>query len=247
MSQRITLLDIEVSANLAHVWQLFDVTVNLEMLESPGEILCFASKTLGERNVTFSSVWKDGKVGMLKKLHKILSESDVVIGFNSTNFDIKWVNGQLLLCGFTPPPPFKQVDLYRVVKQNFKFPSNKLAYVSKALGIGGKAKHAGFDTWKGCLAGDRKSQALMERYNVQDTRLTEKLYNKLLPWIKNHPNRNLHGDTNGCINCGADKLQRRGSSRTATGVFDRYQCQACGKWQRGEKKRAASNLMREVP
>lgn len=248
MSQRITLLDIEVSANLAYVWQLFDVNVSLEMLEAPGEILCFASKTLGEREVTFSSVWKDGKMGMLRKLHKILSDSDVVVGFNSTAFDLRWVNAQLLLNGLLPPSPYRQVDLYRTVKQNFKFPSNKLAYVSKALGIGGKAKHAGFETWKGCISGDAKSQRLMERYNIQDTKLTEKLYRKLLPWIPNHPDRNLYLDdaatVPSCSHC-LGKLQRRGFTFSASGKHQRFQCTKCGAWHRGSKNLAAKRETRK--
>jgi uncharacterized protein YprB with RNaseH-like and TPR domain len=184
-------------------------------------------------------------MAMLQKLWKLLDEADVVCGYNSKAFDVKWIFGQFVIHGMRPPSPFKHLDLLLVVKQNFRFASNKLAFVLKKLGLSNKKDVGGWATWEGCEAGDIRSRRTMEKYNRQDTKVLEPLYYKLLPWIKNHPNRNLHGDTNGCINCGQDRLQKRGVSTSSAGVFERYQCQACGKWQRGEKVRSSSNLFRE--
>lgn len=243
MSMKVLVIDIEVSANLAYVWRLFDVNVNLDMLESSGEILCFAAKELGKPDTEFRSVWGDGKKRMLRRLRLLLSKYDVIVGYNSTAFDVKWINAQLLLNGYQPPSPFRQVDLYRVVKQNFKFPSNKLEYVSRALGIGKKTKHAGFETWKGCAAGDPKSQRLMEKYNIQDVKLTEALYNRLLPWVKNHPDRNLYIDEDKitgkpqCSHC-MGNMQRRGFCYTPRGKYQQFACLKCGVWHRSKRNQA---------
>lgn len=245
---KILLLDIETLAHEMRGWGLRDQNIPLNMLKKDGEILCWSAKFLGEKKEHFSAMWdKGGTKPMLQKLWTLMNEADVVCGWNSKAFDVKWVFGQFLIHKLPPPSPFKQIDLMLVAKANFKLASFKLAFVLKKLGLAQKENAGGWETWEGCEAGDVRSKRTMEKYNRKDTRVLEPLYYRLLPWIKNHPNRNLYGDTNGCINCGADRLQRRGSSRTATGVFDRYQCQACGKWQRGEKQRAASNLMREAP
>lgn len=243
---RILLLDIETAPNVAYTWGLWQQDINLPMLEAPGYVMCWAAQWAGETKVMFDSVARSGKKKMLKGIHELMCEADAIITYNGIRFDIPHLNGQFILSGMTPPSPASQIDLMRTVKSRFKFPSNKLEYVCGQLGIGKKVKHQGFDLWLGCLRNDAKAWRTMERYNKMDVTLLVGLYNHLLPWIKNHPNRNLYGETNGCINCGESKLHRRGVARTAAGVFARFQCQACGKWQRGEKERSSSNLMREA-
>ena len=71
----------------------------------------------------------------------------------------------------------------------------------------------------------------MESYNIQDVALLEKLYKKLLPWIKQPLNVNLmKKDRNGwsCPTCGKDHLISKGFSYSPTGAYQRYQCKACG-------------------
>ena len=91
--------------------------------------------------------------------------------------------------GLDPPSQFKQLDLLQTTRQQFRFPSNKLDYVSQQLGLGSKTKHMGMEMWRDCMDGCPKAWKIMKRYNMQDVRLTEKYYKRLLPWIKNHPNR----------------------------------------------------------
>jgi len=71
----------------------------------------------------------------------------------------------------------------------------------------------------------------MESYNIQDVVLLEKLYNKLLPWIKQPVNRNIMKTDRGgfeCPTCGKPSLLSRGYRYTTTGAYSRYQCKACG-------------------
>ena len=80
----------------------------------------------------------------------------------------------------------------------------KLDYVAGALGLGHKRAHEGFTLWTSCIAGDEKAWDRMRRYNIQDVRLTEKLYDRILPWIPNHPHMGLYTDGGHCCpTCGS--------------------------------------------
>jgi len=169
-------------------------------------------------------------------MHSLLDDADVVIHYNGKKFDIPTLNKEFLLYGYAPPAPYKQIDLLRVVRSNFKFPSNKLDYVAQRLNLGKKVKHEGHELWIKCMNKDPLAWKKMERYNKQDVVLLEKVYDALLPWIKSHPNHNLYDDVeHACPSCGSSKLHRRGVNRTIGGVYQRYQCIDCGSWSQGTK------------
>lgn len=231
---KILFLDIETSPNLAYVWGLWDQNVAINQLESSTEMLCFGARWHGEKKVTFRSSHHHGKEEMLKEVHRLLDEADVLVGWNSKGFDSKHLKRELLQAGMLPPSPYKEMDLMLAVKSQFKFPSNKLDYVAQTLGVGSKVKHSGFELWRSCMAGDNKAWAEMKKYQIQDVDLLVDLYEILKPWIPGHPNRALHdGLEEGCVTCASQNLQRRGVSRSASGTYQRFQCQDCGKWQRG--------------
>jgi hypothetical protein len=137
-----------------------------------------------------------------------------------------------------PPAPYSQVDLFQVVKQNFRFPSNKLDYISQSLDLGEKLHHTGHQLWRDCLDGKEAAWKLMRKYNRQDVVLTEDLYRRLLPWIKNHPHHGLYVDISAdlCPNCGSQDLVRQGYARTTVGRFQRLQCRGCGTWSRSSTR-----------
>lgn len=227
------LLDIETSPNRAYVWGLFNVNIAINQIEESGETLCWAAKWLGEKEVMFSSIM-DGKKKMLRQIYKLLEEADVVIHYNGSRFDIPTLAKEFVLMGWAPPAPFQQVDLLSVVRKRFKFPSNKLNYVSQALGLGEKVAHRGLDLWKECMAKEKEAWKEMETYNIQDVNLLEKLYEKLKAWITGHPNYALFSDGEKpvCPNCGSEHLQRRGFHRTKTMTYQRFQCQDCHAWSK---------------
>lgn len=230
---KILLLDIETAPNLAHVWGLWNQNVGLSQLVESGYTLCWAAKWLGKKEVFFSSI-RDGKKKMVRDIHKLMNEADAIVHYNGNRFDVPTLHKDFILNGLPPPSPSKQVDLLRVVKKQFRFPSNKLAYVSVALGIGSKVEHSGHDLWVRCMAGDDAAWATMERYNKQDTRLLEKLFDKLKPWIKALPNAGLYTPDNSevCPKCGSESYQRRGMEHTTTCSYQRFQCCSCHGWFR---------------
>jgi hypothetical protein len=233
---KILFLDLETSPILAHVWGLWDQNVSIGQIAKSTEVICFGARWYGEKKVLFKSVHHHGKQEMLNEMHRVMDEADIVIGWNSASFDSKHMKREMIEAGMLPPSPYKDLDLMRVVKSQFKFPSNKLDYVAQTLGVGSKVKHSGFDLWLKCMAGDNKAWQEMKKYQIQDVDLLVDLYEKLKPWIKNHPHAALYdGVEDGCSNCASTDLQRRGFSRTTTSTYQRFQCNSCGKWMRGSK------------
>ena len=232
---KILLLDIETSPNTAHVWGLWQQNVSINQLMESSYVLCYAAKWLGEDEVHFDSVHQSKPKAMLKGIHVLLDEADAVVHYNGTKFDIPTLNKEFLLHRYNPPSPYKQIDLLRVVRSNFRFPSNKLDYVSQRLGLGKKHAHEGHELWVKCMNGDKDAWGRMESYNIQDVVLLESLYSTLLPWIKSHPNHNLYTSDTVCPTCSGHRLQKRGTAVSITGTYQRYQCKDCGSWSQGAK------------
>lgn len=228
--------DLESAPNVAYVWGLFKETVPIQRLIETGRVMCWAAKWHGQRELIFSSEWDDGHEQCIKNMHDIFAEADAIVHYNGNRFDLPVANKEFLMYGMEPPQPAKQIDLFNTVKSRFRFPSKKLDYVAQQLGLGKKTQHEGFELWVKCMSGDEVAQRKMARYNKQDVRLLEKLYKKLLPWIKNHPNHALYKDNLNrpvCTNCGSHHVQSRGVEHTKTQTYRRWNCQSCGNWMRG--------------
>ncbi len=219
---------------MAYVWSLWDQNISINQIVGHGTTLCFAAKWLHEDKMEVHARWQGGHKKMIKAAHKLLEEADAVVHYNGKKFDRAVLNKEFLLLGLNPTSPTKDIDLYSVVKKNFKFNSNKLDYVCQMLGLGSKTKHKGMDMWKGVLDGNEEDQKAMLEYNVGDVVLLERLYDVLLPWINNHPNHNAYngGEHHTCTNCGGNHLQRRGTTVSKSYRYQRYQCRDCGTWQR---------------
>jgi hypothetical protein len=229
---KILLLDLETAPNQAYVWGLWQQNVGIDQIVRPGYTLCWAAKWLGEKELHFNSLHQSKPKKMIKEIYDLVDQADAVVHYNGTKFDMPTLNKEFILHGFTPPSPYKQIDLLRTARSQFRFPSNKLDYIAQALGLGSKVRHKGMALWTECMAGEDQAWKEMETYNRQDVLLLEKLYYKLLPWIKGHANHSLYSATQGvcCTNCGSTHFQRRGSYYTQAGVYSRLRCNDCGTW-----------------
>jgi DNA polymerase elongation subunit (family B) len=225
---RILTLDIETSPNVVYTWGLFKQTVGINQVIETGRVLCFAAKWFGDKRIEFRSDFHDGHDEMVRAVHALLDEADIVVGWNSRAFDVKHIQREMLLAGLPPVSPHRDVDLLLVARKRFKFTSNKLDHVAAQLGVGSKVKHHGFEMWAECLAGDPKAWALMKRYNIGDVALTEAVYERLLPWIDNHPHQGLYGGPRaGCPRCGSMLIEQDGYVPLQTGRYALWRCQAC--------------------
>lgn len=237
------LIDIETSPTIADVWALFNQNVGINQIRENTRVICFAAKWYGKPKVSFYSEFNHGREAMVQAAYDLLDEADVVVGYNSKSFDVKHLRREFLLAGMTPHAPVQHVDLYQAIKTNFRFVSNKLDHISQQLEIGSKVKHAGHGLWVRCMAGEAKAWKEMEKYNKQDVVLLEPLYDRIRPWMTNHPNLALYNGTiNTCTHCEGSNLVKRGFRHTTISKFQRYRCSDCGAWINSGISEARSDL-----
>jgi len=238
---RILIYDIETSPHVGYIWGKWEQNV-IKFIEY-GHILCFSYKWLGDKKIKnvsmpdFALYKKDKKDDkeVVKALHALFTEADIVVAHNGNNFDQKYANSRLILHKLAPPEEYKQIDTLQLARKYAKFPSNSLNDLCDYLGIGHKAETGGFKTWEGCMEGDPKAWKTMINYNNYDVDLLEKIYLKLRPWAANHPALNvINGLAESCPKCGVGgQMQKRGKSINKVSTTQRYQCQSCSGWSRG--------------
>lgn len=234
----IGLWDTEWSPATTYTWTSRPKYLPNDMLVEEARLLCYGAKYLGKKTVVVDE--RIGRKEMLVQLRDWLDTVDLLISYNGQAFDTKKVNSEFMREGITPPAPYKEVDLYRVIRQNSSFYSGKLAFIGDALVGETKVPTGGFDLWRGVMAGDEASWRKMRRYQKGDVDLLEKLFEVLKPWIRMpHPVTDKSGLV--CRNCGGTHLQSRGTSKTLQGEYPRFQCVGCGAWMRGPQRTAVGD------
>jgi len=236
MKLKLLILDIESAPHTAFVWGIWNENIPLDRLTSHGRTLCWAAKWYGEKKIHYMDE-RRGTERMVRGIYKLMQEADVVITYNGLNFDIPMLNNEFVKLGLDPIKPQKHIDLYRTARAQFRLVSNKMEHVAKYLELGQKVQHKGFGLWVGCLAGNRKDWQDMKSYNIGDVELLEKIYDKLRPWVKNHPDVAVDMVDEHCAACASTHVQRRGYRQTKLFKIVRLHCQECGSWTDGQKKK----------
>lgn len=233
--QKVLVLDIETRPAQAYVWRAYDENVGVDQIIDGGGTICVGAKWLGEKETFLFSDWEHGHDGMLLLIHEMMSYADAIVTYNGDKFDLPKLQGEFLLNGLGPTPPATSIDVVKHVRKLGYF-MNRLAYIGPLLGVGAKMEHEGFPLWTKVMAGDEKAQKRMAKYCVQDVVLLEKLYLRVRPFIRNHPHLGKVG-AHECGACGGTHVQSRGTRRTRAFKIQRLQCQDCGSWQDGTRKK----------
>jgi DNA polymerase elongation subunit (family B) len=224
---RVLTLDIETSPNIVYAWGLWGQNIAASQVIEPSRVLCFAAKWLDAKRVEFYSEHHHDRAEMVAQAWRLLDEADVVVGYNHVRFDIPHLQREFILAGLRPPSPWHDVDLLTVNRNRFKFTSNKLGYVTEALGLPTKMETGGQALWSAVMAGDARAWEKFKRYNVTDVKVTETLFTLLSPWIK-HPHRGQwSGDLSTCYACGGRDLTFAGVMFTKTTAYPKAMC-SCG-------------------
>ncbi len=184
---KILVFDIETAPLMAFIWRLKTDYVGPSMLERPNWwIISWSAKWLFDEEilndiVTPEEARKEDDLRVLQSMWDLINEADIVISHNGINFDHKMLNMRWLLGGIQPPSHYRVIDTLRSCRGLFSFPSYKLDFITKQLGITNKLAHEGFEMWRKCLNGDREALANMLKYNDQDVKALEELYLTIRP------------------------------------------------------------------
>jgi len=229
---KVLTFDIERFPNISYTWGLYEQ--NVVKIVREGYMLSWSAKWLNGKQITKGLCdYKGYKGGADKEkeltadLWKLFDEADVLVGWNSDNFDIRHANALFYKYGLGVPSPYKTVDAMRVWKRKFNTNSKSLKYASSySQKIEKKMEAGGFELWEGCDKADPKAWKKMLDYNKQDVRTTEQLYVSLLPWIDNHPTPK--DGLSDCPNCHSTHFQKRGLDIFKGVKSQRHKCMECG-------------------
>jgi len=243
LSYRMLLFDLETSQTISGHYGMWDVRINKDDVLHPWFIMSGAWKWYGEKERYSVNMLDDPErfaknrfdirdlffddYHIVKKLHEVLTEADVLIFQNGIKFDIKKFNTR---CEFHGLPPIGQkimIDLYVIAKRHFDLESNSLAYMCKFFKIKGKTKTSDGLFRRAMLCYTDAIKELSE-YNKDDLWPSlEGLFNKLRPYIKNL-NYGLYSIGHVCKNCGSPRLEESEERiYTMTTVKAQLRCLDC--------------------
>lgn len=241
MSRRLY-FDIETSPNIVLSFRVGrDISIDHDNIVSERAIICICYKWAGDKNV-YSLTWDKGQSdkAMLAKFIKIAKSADELVGHNGDRYDIRWLRARAAYHRLDCPPDFVSIDTLKQSRSGFAFNSNRLDYLGKFLGFGGKRATGGFGLWKSILLNkDATALSKMVRYCERDVRLLQKVHEALIPYTKHKVHAAVHngGDRIDCPECTSTD-QRVNAYRTSTaGVKSvQLQCNDCGKYHMVPRK-----------
>lgn len=249
-SPRILLIDIETAPILGYVWSLWKQNVGLNQIKEEWYILSYCAKWLHEPEIMYRDVRENphSDESLMEPLWKLLDEADIIIGQNGKAFDMPKIQARLIMAGHMPPRPYKVIDTLIMAKQQFRFTSNKLEWMtgeSAGLTTLKKNQHSkfpGFTLWAECLKGNPEAWDEMREYNIPDVTSMEELYLKLRPWYVGHPNLAAYVESTEvlCPKCLSPDIKQHPETPftfTQTGKYEMYHCNSCGGFSRGRYTR----------
>jgi RNase_H superfamily len=176
--------DIETSPTIGFFWGAgFGLNIPHENILQERKIICIAFKWQGEKKVTVLR-WDENQDDkeMLREFVRVANQADEIVGHYGNHFDWPWVRTRILMHKLPPIPIWKTVDTKALASKWFYFQSNKLDYISSALGHGHKL-HTDFQLWKDVMAGSEKALNYMCKYCGVDVQRLEKVYEDIAPFV----------------------------------------------------------------
>lgn len=193
---RVILFDLETLPNLKEAMKVFTglgAYPGLTLKASINSVICVGWKVLGEKETHCFNAWDFPKrweksvnddLEVVKWAREIIAGADVVITHNGKRFDWKFFQTRIAYHGLEPLPKIHHIDTVQESKKHLYLFNNRLNTVAKFLTKTKKKDTGGWELWEKVLERDRKSQKKMTAYCKQDVRVLEKVFKKLLPFIR---------------------------------------------------------------
>jgi hypothetical protein len=227
-------LDIETSPNVVFSWRIgWKISIDSQNIIKERAIICVCYKWENEKTVKFLK-WDKNQSDkkLIQMIVPVLNSADEIVGQNLDNFDLPWIRTRAIFHGVPISPYYKSVDTLQYAKRKLYFNSNKLDYMGKFLGLGGKIKTE-FGLWKDVLNNDKSALDTMVKYCKRDVVLLEKVYHKLADSMPVHTHSGvLDGNAKWtCARCSSSDVHLELTRYTATGIQRRQMgCKKCGRF-----------------
>lgn len=254
---RILILDVERLDGIAevHFWDrdMKNRYLRYEEVKRLPRTTIVCAKFYDSPDVIRLAEWdKGGRKAFLRKVHRLLSRCDIVVGHYIDKADIPWLRGDLHIeAGLPQLPPFKTVDTCKEFRKAFGdgAPFKALDALCQILGI--PAKTDRYDREAMERAVTEKSVEDRQRltdYCCGDVVATQGLYDWLRPHIRNHPALFVDGKhaLTVCNRCGHDTepIPRRYVANVLT--YSMRRCANCGAHSRLSIEPERMSIMRGV-
>lgn len=251
---KIIIFDLETLPNLPEILKVFpslSAYPGRTMKAQITTILCAGWKQYGKKKTHCIKAWDydlwdediNNDMMVCHDLREVLKDADAIVTHNGVKFDLKFFNTRLIYHGFDPLPEIAHIDTIQIARKNLLAYSNRLGNLGEFLCEDDKVDTGGWDLWVRCHNKEKKALEHMAKYCKQDVDLLEKLFVKVLPFVKNLPNRNLYRKKaqfeegiEVCPTCGHDELFAHGWRHTKTKSYRRFYCPQCGSTCRGNLK-----------
>lgn len=208
------------------------VSIYHNQIKQDKRVICISYKECGWKHPKHL-VWEDGDdTEMLRQFQIIASKYPVLIGQNGDEFDIKVLNGRMWVLQL---PPFKNVlslDTLKMSRYNMKLSSHKLDYKLQVVRGKDKGKvKMEMEDWIDVQQGCPDALKKMVHYCDEDVNGLETVFWSLLPYVNKLPFSLavlLHGDREGCPQCGSLRITKNGIRPSNVGPKQRWVCNECG-------------------
>ena len=152
---------------------------------------------------------KGGRKAFLRKVHRLMSRADIIVGHNIDQADVPWLKGDMHLeAGLPPLPPFKTIDTLKVLRRQFKSgaPFKALDAFCQIVGLPAKTDRYDRNAMERAVAGSVEDRQRLTAYCAGDVLATQGLLEYLLPHLPNPPALFVDGKDSmtTCHRCGHD-------------------------------------------
>lgn len=224
--------DIETSPNLVFTWRIgHNLSIGHDSIVAERKIICIAYKWENERD-TVVLRWDSDKDdrSMLKQFLAVANEADELVAHYGDGFDMPWFRARCLIHGLEPLPLYKTVDTKAWASKYFYFNSNKLDYLGKIFGFGGKLETK-YQLWLDVMNGSKAALDYMCRYCGKDVIRLQQVWNKLRFCVRPKTHVGVHngGEKWTCAHCGSSNVSVSKRRVTASGTVSyQMRCNDCG-------------------
>lgn len=159
-----------------------------------------------------------------KKLFDVMEQADVIIGHNFDGFDMKEINRIFSLHGVGVLPDIRTIDTLKVARKYFAFEGNSLRDLADLFGIEQKLDAP---DWIAVVEGDRKETEYAVKYCKRDVKVLKKVFERLVPFIKNLPKVPRKHMPENCDACGSGLLKNHGTRFDGRSYYIDIRCLEC--------------------